>query len=242
MWAYDGWADLTFVSGEVRDPEKTLPRALLGGVAIIVVIYLLVNLAYLWVLRIEDMVGARLVAADAANRIFGGAGAGVISALVMVSAFGALNGSTLTGPRILYAMADDKLFFRPIAHVHPKYRTPDAAIILCSLLGIAYVSIRGFERLTNDFIIGIWPFYALAVGAVYIIRRRQPDLERPYRTLGYPIVPLVFLIASVLMLANSLVRDTRPTMINFAIILLGIPVFYVWRRRQRAESGTRPDA
>jgi amino acid transporter len=135
-------------------------------------------------------------------------------------------------------MADDGLFFRPIAHVHPKFRTPDAAIILCSLLGIAYVSIRGFERLANDFILGIWPFYALAVGAVFILRRRQPNLERPYRTLGYPFVPLVFLIASVLMLANSLVRDTLPTVIDFAIILAGIPVYYIWRSRSQPESGT----
>ena len=232
MWAYDGWADLTFMSGEVKDPERTLPRALLGGVSVIVVIYLLVNLAYLWVLRVDEMAGSRLVAADAASRIFGGAGAGVISALVMLSAFGALNGSTMTGPRILYAMADDRLFFRPIAHVHPKYRTPDAAIILCSVLGIAYVSIRGFERLANDFILGIWPFYALAVGAVFILRKRHPNLERPYRTAGYPIVPLVFLIASVLMLANSAVRDTKPTLIDFGIILAGIPVYYFWRRGQ----------
>jgi amino acid transporter len=186
------------------------------------------------------MVGARLVAADAANRIFGGAGAGVISALVMLSAFGALNGSTLTGSRILYAMADDRLFFRPIAHVHPKFGTPDAAIILCSMLGIAYVSSRGFERLANDFILGIWPFYALAVGAVFILRRRQPDAVRPYRTLGYPIVPLVFLIASVLMLANSLIRDTLPTLLNFGIILLGIPVYFFWRRRRPAESESQP--
>ena len=236
MWAYDGWADLTFVSGEVRDPERTLPRALLGGVAIIVVIYLLVNLAYLWVLRVDEMVGARLVAADAASRIFGAAGAGVISALVMLSAFGALNGSTLTGPRILYAMADDRLFFRPIAHVHPKYRTPDAAILLCSALGIAYVSIRGFERLANDFILGIWPFYALAVLAVFILRRKHPDVERPYKTLGYPIVPLVFLLASVLMLANSLIRDPKPTLIDFGIILIGIPVYMLWRKRAE-ESG-----
>ena len=232
MWAYDGWADLTFMSGEVKDPERTLPRALLGGVSVIVVIYLLVNLAYLWVLRVDEMAGSRLVAADAASRIFGGAGAGVISALVMLSAFGALNGSTMTGPRILYAMADDRLFFRPIAHVHPKYRTPDAAIILCSVLGIAYVSIRGFERLANDFILGIWPFYALAVGAVFILRKRHPELKRPYRTAGYPLVPLVFLIASVLMLANSAVRDTKPTLIDFGIILAGIPVYYFWRRGQ----------
>ena len=236
MWAYDGWADLTFVSGEVRDPERTLPRALLGGVAIIVLIYLVVNLAYLWVLPVDQMVGARLVAADAASKIFGAAGAGVISALVMLSAFGALNGSTLTGPRILYAMADDRLFFKPIAHVHPKFRTPDAAIILCSVLGIAYVSIRGFERLANDFILGIWPFYALAVGAVFILRRKHPDVERPYRTLGYPLVPLVFLLASVLMLANSLIRDPKPTLIDFGIILIGIPVYYWWRKSAREES------
>ncbi|HSL69552.1 MAG TPA: amino acid permease [Longimicrobiales bacterium] len=242
MWAYDGWADLTFVSGEVRDPERTLPRALIGGVAIIVVVYLLVNLAYLWVLRVDEMAGARLVAADAASRIFGAAGAGVIAALVMLSAFGALNGSTMTGPRILYAMADDGLFFRPIAHVHAKFRTPDAAIILCNLLGIAYVSIRGFERLASDFILGIWPFYALAVGAVFILRSRHPNLKRPYRTLGYPLVPLVFLIASVLMLANSLVRDPRPTLIDFGIILVGIPVYYLWRRSGRTESGALPRA
>jgi basic amino acid/polyamine antiporter, APA family len=239
MWAYDGWADLTFISGEVRDPERNLPRALLGGVAIIVVLYLLVNLAYLWVLRIDEMAASRLVAADAASRIFGGAGAGAISALVMLSSFGALNGSTLTGPRILYAMAEDRLFFRPIAHVHPKYRTPDMAIVLCSLLGIAYVSIRGFERLANDFILGIWPFYALAVGAVFILRRRYPDLERPYRTTGYPIVPLVFLIASVLMLANSAIRDTVPTLIDFAIILAGIPVYYIWRRGKDESAADR---
>lgn len=230
LWAYDGWADLTFVAGEVKDPERTMPRALLGGVAIIVVIYLLVNLAYLWVMRVDEMAASDLVARDTALRIFGGAGAGVIAALVMLSTFGALNGSTLTGPRILYAMADDGLFFRPIAHVHAKFQTPDFAIILCSLLGIGYVSIRSFERLAGDFILGIWPFYALAVGAVFILRRTRPDLRRPYRTVGYPIVPLVFLIASVLMLGNSLIRDTAPTLLDFGIILFGIPVYYIWRR------------
>ena len=236
LWAYDGWADLTFVAGEVKDPERNMPRALLGGVAIIVVIYLLVNLAYLWVMRVDEMAASALVARDTALRIFGAGGAGVIAALVMLSTFGALNGSTLTGPRILYAMAEDGLFFRPIAHVHPKYRTPDASIILCSLLGIGYVSIRSFERLAGDFILGIWPFYALAVGAVFILRRTRPDLERPYRTVGYPIVPIVFLIASVLMLANSAIRDTRPTLIDFGIILAGIPVYYFWRRSSPPES------
>ena len=232
LWAYDGWADLTFVSGEVKDPERTLPRALLLGVSIIVVIYLVINLGYLWVMRLDEMAASELVARDTAQRIFGGAGAGVIAGLVMLSTFGALNGSTLTGPRILYAMADDRLFFRPIAHVHPKYKTPDWAILLCSALGIAYVSNQTFGELASSFILGIWPFYALAVGAVFVLRRKHPDLPRPYKTVGYPVVPIVFLIASVLMLGNSLIKDPIPTMRDFGIILIGIPVYYYWRRRR----------
>lgn len=230
MWTYDGWADLTFMAGEVKEPGRNMPRALLLGTGLIIVLYLLVNAAYLFVLPINEMAGSKLVAADAATKIFAQGGAAAISAVVMVSAFGGLNGSTMTGPRILYAMADDGLFFRPIARVHRKYETPFVSIAFCALLGVAYVSIRGFERLADDFILGIWPFYALAVGAVFIIRRRHPDLPRPYRTLGYPIVPLVFLLASVLMLGNSLIRETRSTLLDFGIILIGIPVYAIWSR------------
>jgi amino acid transporter len=125
-------------------------------------------------------------------------------------------------------MADDGLFFQPIAWVHPRYRTPAAAILLCAALGVAYVTVQTFEELAGSFIIGIWPFYALAVGAVFIMRRRRPDLHRPYRTFGYPFVPLVFLLASILMLGNSVLEDTGATLLNFGIILLGIPVYYAW--------------
>ncbi len=229
LWAYDGWADLTFMAGEVRDPARNLPRALLGGVGIIVVLYLLVNAAYLYVLPVAAMKGSALVAADAATRVVGRAGASVVAALVMLSTFGALNGSTMTGPRILYAMADDGLFFRPIAAVHPRWRTPWAAIALAGLLGIGYVSIRTFEQLADAFILGIWPFYALGVAAVFTLRRRRPDLERPYRTVGYPVVPLVFLLASVALLANALVEQPVSTAFGFAIILLGVPVYFGWQ-------------
>lgn len=237
LWAYDGWADLTFIAGEVKDPERTMPRALLIGTALVVVLYLAINVAYLYVLPIPEMAASRLVAADAATKIFGAVGASVISAAVMLSAFGALNGSTITGPRILYAMAEDGLFFKPIAWVHPKYQTPAAAILLCAGLGVAYVTVRTFEELAGAFIIGIWPFYALAVGAVFILRRRRPDLHRPYRTVGYPIVPLVFLLASILMLGNSLLETPGSTMLNFGIILLGIPVYLLWTRRRGVSNG-----
>lgn len=230
MWAYDGWADLTFMAGEVRDPDRTLPRALVGGTAAIVAVYLAVNAAYLFVLPVSEMPGKPLVAADAARRIFGGAGAGVVAAMVMVSAFGALNGSTMTGPRVLFAMADDGLFFRPVAAVHPRYRTPWVAISLAALLGVAYVSIRSFEQLADAFVLGIWPFYALAVGAVYILRRTRPDLVRPYRTAGYPWVPFVFLAASLAMLLNALVEQPVSTLVGVGIILAGVPVYYGWRK------------
>lgn len=237
LWAYDGWADLTFIAGEVKDPQRVMPRALLIGTALVVVLYLVVNLAYLYVLPIPAMAGSELVAADAARKIFGAVGASVIAGLVMLSAFGALTGSTMTGPRILYAMADDGLFFKPIGRVHPRYETPYAAILLCSALGVAYVMNRTFEGLAASFILGIWPFYALAVGAVFILRRRRPDLERPYRTAGYPVVPAVFLLASVLMLGNSLIENPIATGRDFIIILVGIPVYFFWMRARADGNG-----
>ncbi|HEX6069638.1 MAG TPA: amino acid permease [Longimicrobiaceae bacterium] len=229
LWAYDGWADLTFMGGEVRDPSRTLPRALLGGTLAIIAIYLVVNAAYLFVLSVGDMANRPLVAADAARRIFGEPGAAIVAAMVLMSAFGALNGATMTGPRIFFAMADDRLFFRPIARVHPTYQTPWAAIALAAGLGVAYVSVRTFEQLADSFILGIWPFYALAVGAVFILRRTRPEHPRPYRTIGYPWVPLVFLAASLAMLLNALIEQPGSTLFGFAIILLGIPAYYAWR-------------
>jgi amino acid transporter len=231
MWAYDGWADLTFISGEVKDPARTLPRAIIGGVLAIVAIYLAINAAYLYVLTVPEMAASKLVAADAATKVFGAVGSSVVAAMVMVSAFGALNGSMMTGPRIFFAMADDGNFFRPIAAVHPRFRTPWVAIVLATALGIAYVSVQKFEELADAFILGIWPFYALAVLAVYILRARRPDFPRPYRTIGYPVVPAIFLIASVGMLLNALISDPKVTGICFAVILAGIPVFLLWKGR-----------
>ena len=237
MWTYDGWADLTFLGGEMRDPARTFPRALIGGIAVVVLVYVLVITAYLYVLPVEEMAGRPLVASDAARAFLGEAGASVVAAVVMVSAFGALNGATMTGPRIFFAMADDDLFFRPIAAVHPRYRTPWAAIALAALLGIGYVSVRTFEQLANSFILGIWPFYALAVGAVFLLRRNRPELERSYRTVGYLWVPLVFLLASLAMLLNALVEQPRSTLFGFGIILLGVPVFFGWRAFRPGRAG-----
>ncbi len=236
MWTYDGWADLAYVGGEVRDPARNLPRALLFGTLAIVVIYLTVNLAYLYLVPLPEMAGSALVAATAADRIplFGGmGGGGVIATVVMVSTFSALLGSMMTAPRIFFAMADRGLFFKVIARVSPRHKSPSVAILLTTTLGVVYVLLNDFQQLADKFILGIWPFYALAVGAVFVLRKRQPDLVRPYRTWGYPVVPFLFLAASIGIILNALWTDPVNTGITFGIILVGVPVYYAWRAMAR---------
>jgi basic amino acid/polyamine antiporter, APA family len=230
MWTYDGWADLSFMGGEVRNPGRTLPLALILGTSGILVIYLLLNVAYLYLVPLPEMARSPLIAATAAERIpllgrFAGA---AISAVVMVSCFSTLIGSMMTGPRIFFAMADRGLFFQSIARVSPRFQSPSVAVWLATVLGVVYVLLNDFQQLADKFILGIWPFYALAVGAVFVLRRTRPDLERPYRTWGYPVVPLLFLLASIGMVVNALWTDPVNTGITFAIILAGIPAYLAW--------------
>ncbi len=234
LWAYDGWGDLSFVGGEVRDPERNLPRALVMGTAAIIAIYLLVNAAYLYLLPLGQMARSPLVAADAAQAVLGRIGVGAVTVVVMVATFSTLVGSILTAPRIFFAMADDGLFFRAIARVHPRYQTPSAAIVLTGFLGIGFVLIRTFEQLADQFVVAIFPFYALAAAAVFVLRRRRPDLPRPVRVLGYPVVPWLFVLASFLILGNALWAHPRETGFAFLIILLGVPVYSWWTRRRRS--------
>lgn len=231
MWAYDGWADVSYMSGEIRNPSRTLPRALIGGTLAIIVVYLLANTAYLYQVPLDEMRTTPLIAATAMERVplLGGAGAAIIAGVVMLSTFSSLNGSMTASPRIFFAMADRGLFFRAIARVSPRFQSPSTAIALATVLGVTYVLFNDFQALADRFILGIWPFYILAVGAVFIIRKRHPDLPRAYRTVGYPVVPVVFLLASLGMVVNALVSDPMNTGVTFAIIAIGIPVFYVAR-------------
>jgi basic amino acid/polyamine antiporter, APA family len=238
MWTYDGWADLSFVGGEVKDPARNLPRALILGTSAIVVVYLLVNLAFMYLVPLPEMAQSALIASTAAERIpvFGGAGGAVVAGIVMVSCFGSLLASMMTGPRIFFAMADRGLFFKSIARVSPTRRSPSVAIALATVLGVIYVLLNDFQQLADKFILGIWPFYALAVGAVFVLRRTRPGVERPYRTLGYPITPLLFLLASLALIVNALVTDPINTGFTFGIILLGIPVYLAWRAVERGRT------
>jgi basic amino acid/polyamine antiporter, APA family len=229
LWAYDGWGDLAFIGGEVRDPERNLPLALLLGTGGVVVLYLGANLVYLHLIPIEQMKHAELVAADAARLLVGPAGAVAVSAAVAVSTFGTLNGSMMTAPRIFFAMAEDGLFPQAISRVDPRTGAPGNAVVLAAVLGVVFVLIRTFNELAEQFIIGIWPFYALALAAVFVLRRR-PGLVRVYAAWGYPWVPILFLIGSLFLLGNYLVSQPMLFALDVAVILSGIPVYYLWLR------------
>ena len=237
LWAYDGWGDLSFVSGEVKDPERNLPRALLLGTLGVVVIYLAANAAYLYLIPIEGIKTSPLVAADAAERLVGRFGVGAVAVVVMISTFGTLAGSMLTGPRIFYAMAEEDLFFRAVGRMHPRYQTPGTAILLTGALGVGFVLLRTFEQLADTFVLGIWPFYALAAAAVFVLRRRLPDAHRPVKTWGYPVVPLLFLLAAAMILVNALVTDPN-ALIPFGVIAAGVPVYWIWNKSRGQGSGS----
>ena len=241
LWAYDGWADLAFVGGEVKDPQRNLPRALLIGTATVVVLYLSANLVYLYLIPIQTMKGAELVAADVAKLVIGPAGVVIVSAAIAVSTFGTLNGSMMTAPRIFFAAAEDGLIPKAIAKVDPRTNAPTAAVLLMTVMGMIFILIRRFTELADQFIIGIWPFYALAVAGVFVLRRRRPDLERPYRTWGFPVVPLLFLAGALLLLGNYLVSETRAFLWDIGIILSGVPFYLLWQWWQR-QHGDRPIA
>jgi APA family basic amino acid/polyamine antiporter len=230
LWAYDGWGDVSFVGGEIRDPERNLPRAFVIGTLLVITIYLLANLAYLYVFPVAEMRHSSLVAADVAQTILGRLGVGLVAVVVVISTFGTLAGSMMTGPRIFFAMAEDGLFFRGLARVHPRFRTPSRAIVMTAALATGFVLLRQFEALADTFILAIWPFYALAAAAVFVLRRRQPGRHRPVRTLGYPVTPALFILSGALILGNALVTSPRDPLIAFGVIASGLPAWALWRR------------
>lgn len=226
LWAFDGFADVSFAGGEVINPQRTLPRAIVGGLLAIVAIYLAATCAYLYVLPITELSRSPLVAADTMHAIAGDAGASLVSVVVTVSTFGSLAGIMLAAPRIFFAMAREGLFFRAIAAVHPRFHTPHVAIALTAALGVVFVMTRTFEQLADTFVLSIWPFYGLAIAGLYRLRLTRPGLPRPHRALGYPVVPAIFIAGVVFLVGNALVSDPLWTGVTLGIMLAGVPVYY----------------
>ena len=233
LWAYDGWENLTTLSGEVRNPGRNLPLALIGGVLVVMAVYLVINAAYLRALPLPELAASKSVAADAAGAVLGRAGAALVGALVMLSVFGTLNGSILSSPRVFFAMADDGLFFRTVGKVHPRFETPWVAIAFIAVLAVVYVLLRDFMQLAGSYVLGVWPFLALCVAGVFILRHTRPEVTRPYRTWGYPIIPALFVVATIVVIGNALYTDFWSTAASILITLAGVPLYYLWLWWQR---------
>jgi basic amino acid/polyamine antiporter, APA family len=233
LWAYEGWHMLSYSAGEVRDPERTLPRSYFIGMVIVVTAYLGANLAYLRALSLPALVEHQRVAAKAMEIFAGPSGMAFVSVLILCSIFGALNGNMLAGPRAYYAMARDGLFFSFVGRVHRRYQTPMYAILLQGVWSIVLAASGSYQQLYTYVIFSGWMFYAAAVLAVLILRRQRPALKRPYRVWGYPALPVVFTMAALAVVVNTVVREPGEALIGLSLILIGIPIYLIWARRQR---------
>src|SRR5919197_5799589 len=234
LWAYDGWSNVTIVAGEVKRPQRNLPLALIGGILIVAALYLFANFAYLYVLspvEVASVAKASSVATEVARKFLGPAAVGAISMAMMVSTLGSLHTGTLSGARISYAMAKDGLFFRPLARLSESTRVPVNALILQCVWSCVLALSGSFDTLTDYVIFAAWIFYGLNTASVFIFRRRMPYAERPYRTLGYPVLPVVFLLGAAWLIYNTLVATPKQALTGLGIIALGLPIYFYWARR-----------
>jgi basic amino acid/polyamine antiporter, APA family len=233
LWAYEGWQYVTFSAGEARDPQRTFPRAIGLATLALIALYLLANVGYLAALGPTGAAQSERVAADATATILGPVAGKIVGGLILVSIFSALNGLTLTAPRMYYAMARDGVFFKRLAIVHPRFETPAFAIVSIAAWGALMAATGTFEQLLTYVVFAGWIFYALGALAIFVYRRRQPDAVRPYRVPGYPLTPLLFVLAAGLLVLNTMVTQPGRAAVGLSVVVLGTPAFYAWRAASR---------
>jgi len=236
LWAYEGWQYVTFSAGEAKDPQRTFPRAISIATFLLIVLYLVANLGYVRALGAAGAANSQRVAADAIGTILGPAASVVVTALILVSIFSALNGLILTAPRMYYAMARDGLFFQRLATVHPRFGTPAFAIVTLAVWGALLAASGTFNQLLTYAVFTGWIFYALGALAVMALRRSAPNVVRPFRVPGYPVTPLLFVVAAVLLVINTIVTQPGISSIGLGFVALGAPVFFIWRTHARSVS------
>jgi len=231
-WAFDGWNNISYAAGEIKNPRRNLPLSLVGGTLIITILYAFTNYIYFRALPIDEMAGAVRIAEKATTTLFGPASAGLLSAAVLISVFGALNGAIFVGARVYYAVARDKLFFQKIATVHPRYRTPAFAILIQAVWSCILTVSGTFEQLFTFVVFVTVMFYIATVASVFTLRKKYPDLPRPYKTWGYPVIPIIFIIVSSGILLNTLIVKPVESLTGLGFTLIGIPVYYYWKKRR----------
>ena len=234
LWAYEGWQYVTFSAGEARDAQRTFPRAIIAGTAVLIGIYLLANVAYVAALGPAGVQSSQRVAADSVTALFGPAAGKLIAAVILVSMFSAANGLTLTSPRLYFAMSRDGVFFRKLAEVHPRFRTPAFAIIAGSAWAALLAATGTFEQLLTYVVFSGWIFYGLGAMSIFVYRRRAPDMPRPFRVPGYPLTPVLFVAASAAIVLNTLFTQPGRALVGLAVVLAGVPAYLIWRRGRAA--------
>jgi basic amino acid/polyamine antiporter, APA family len=236
LWAYEGWQYVTFSAGEARDPQRTFPRAISIATVFLIVLYLLANIGYITALGPSAAANSPRVAADAVGTVIGPMAGTIVAALILVSIFSALNGLVLTTPRMYYAMARDRLFFQRLASVHPKFGTPAFAIVTLSAWAAVLAATGTFEQLLTYVVFAGWIFYALGALAVFVFRRREPNADRPYRVPGYPVTPLLFVLAAAALVVNTLITQPGRAAVGLGFVALGAPAYLIWRAGARQAS------
>ena len=242
--AYDGWNNLGFTGGEIKNPQKNIPRGLLWGLALCIVLYLMTTGAYLYMLPLDEMKTSRLVATDALSKVMGAGGASIIALLVIVSTTGAVNGNILPCARITYAMAKDGLFFSWAGQVHKNYHTPSAGLWLQCLIACLFILTGSFDMLADLFVFVTWIFYGFAAYGIFILRKRLPDAERPYKLKAYPLIPVIFICFAVFYFVITIYNDVHNYMsgqsriINSALgcllLFTGIPFYWYFKTKYKA--------
>lgn len=238
MWSYGGWQHATFTAAEAKDPKRTIPLSLIFGASAVAVVYILANVAYMFLMPVEAIASSPRVASDAISVILGPVGGTIIALTIFISTFGTTGIYTLTAPRIYYAMANDGVFFKKVAEVHPRFRTPMFAIVLQSVWAILLLFFWGtYEKLISYVVFTDWIFFALAALSVFVFRKRTPDAERPYRTLGYPFTPFLFITLSTLFVCYTMIEKPAESFAGLGFLALGIPVYYFWKKKTGKQHG-----
>ena len=239
LWAYQGWFAVCWVAGEVKRPDRNLPLALGCGVGFGIAIYLAANVAYMRVLSIDEIARTERVAATVTERAIGPLGAILVSLTILISIAGAINGGLLAAPRVYFAQALDGLFFKRFGSVHPRYETPAFSILATGLWASLLAASGSYQKLFSYVIFTSWIFYGLTVAAVFVLRRKYPDLHRPYKTWGYPVTPLIFIAVTIAFVVNTIITTPGPSLIGLGIVASGAPVYLYWRRRSQL-AGSMP--
>jgi basic amino acid/polyamine antiporter, APA family len=239
LWAYEGWQYATFIAGETKDPQRSVPRALAAGTLCLVALYVLANLGYLAALGAERMAHSDRVASEAVGMVLGPVAGAAVAVMIIVAMLSAAHGSIMTAARVYFAMSRDGLFFRALGEVHPRFGTPAFAVVASGLWSVVLAITGTFEQLLTYVVFIGWMFYALGAAAVIALRRKQPDVPRPFRVPGYPWTPILFILSAIGIVASTIVAQPKQSALGIGMVLLGAPAFLMWRARRRAEGAQR---